>query len=355
MTFLDDALVLCSNCKTCTSSSNILIPTSLKSILNNSFSGASCGEKCDLVSVLMPTTITNIGTAAFRACSSLMYVNIPTSVTAHFPEWGMTSLVIPTSVTRIGASSFSNCLALKTIMIPTSVVEIGAHAFAFCTAIQSIVLPTTVSILGDGAFRGDTILKSFAWNPSFITSLGSNIFNQTGIGLQSSCPTAEPSFSPLILRPSQAPSFSLIFSGARLVVTVLDYSFYSKQVSLRSSACAVTSIEDSFVLNLILRIENIGTLDFILNNQVDLTEDKCSKALVFKSFYKFYFANITKTRSENCIADVVSPIRYNCLAKNQGISVNNFFISQQWMDVSAAQLVKGQSYNLAPSFLITHS
>ena len=65
-----------------------------------------------------------IGAQAFSGCTSLQ------------------SIVIPNSVTKIGSFTFSGCTSLQSIEIPNSVTEIGAHAFRNCTSLQSIDIVT---------------------------------------------------------------------------------------------------------------------------------------------------------------------------------------------------------------------
>lgn len=67
-------------------------------------------------------SVISIGIYAFRDCS------------------GLTSVTIPTSVTKIGACAFEDCAGLENVTIPNSVVELGSHAFDDCTALKSLCL-----------------------------------------------------------------------------------------------------------------------------------------------------------------------------------------------------------------------
>ena len=83
-----------------------------------------------------------IGAQAFSGCTSLQ------------------SIVIPNSVTKIGSFTFSGCTSLQSIEIPNSVTEIGAHAFRNCTSLQSIDIPNSVTEIESHAFSCCTSLQS---------------------------------------------------------------------------------------------------------------------------------------------------------------------------------------------------
>ena len=51
----------------------------------------------------------------------------------------LVSIAIPSSVTEIGNSAFAHCSSLESAVIPSSVTEIGGFAFAGCSSLQSVV------------------------------------------------------------------------------------------------------------------------------------------------------------------------------------------------------------------------
>mmetsp|Transcript_1364 Transcript_1364/g.2234 ORF Transcript_1364/g.2234 Transcript_1364/m.2234 type:complete len:109 (-) Transcript_1364:285-611(-) len=72
---------------------------------------------------------------AFKYCSSLKSITIPTSVfsieSSAFEYSALVNVVIPTSVGFIGITAFASCKSLASITIPTSVYSIGDRAFAY--------------------------------------------------------------------------------------------------------------------------------------------------------------------------------------------------------------------------------
>ncbi len=76
-------------------------------------------ERDDLTNVVIPDSVTSIGSSAFQYCSSL------------------TSVVIGNDVTSIGNNAFCEC-SLKSVVIGNSVIHIGTQAFAWCGNLTSI-------------------------------------------------------------------------------------------------------------------------------------------------------------------------------------------------------------------------
>ena len=71
---------------------------------------------------------------------------------AFFGRTDLTSIIIPDSVTSIGSNAFSGCTSLSSIAIPDSVTSIGSNAFANCTSLSSIAIPDSVTSIGEYAF-----------------------------------------------------------------------------------------------------------------------------------------------------------------------------------------------------------
>ena len=170
-----------------------------------------------MVSVVIPSGVTNIGDGAFRGCENLATIVIPDSVTnigiCVFEKCNLASIkvdrgnttyhsqnncVIETadgvlllgcntsaipddgSVTSIGKYAFSSCTGLTNITIPESVMSIGDYAFEGCTDLMSITISDSVMKIGKGAFCNCTALTSITI-PNHIENIGDEAFRGTGL------------------------------------------------------------------------------------------------------------------------------------------------------------------------------
>ena len=170
----------------------------------------------DLLSVIIPETVTDIEMAAFVNCTGLTSIEIPHSVTtiessAFANCTGLTSIEIPYSVRELAEDTFAGCANLTDInvdsgndvfasvdgvlyskniyaiycmpegkhlvefAIPESVTTIGNMAFNFCYTIERLTIPDGVTTIGELAFIGCVGLKSLAL-PLNLASIGNRAF-----------------------------------------------------------------------------------------------------------------------------------------------------------------------------------
>lgn len=136
----------------CSSLTEISIPSHMTKIGSDAFS------QCEnLKKVTIPNSVTEIGEYAFCACESLGSVTIPDSVSkiaegTFYQCSGLTSITLPNSIKEIGTGAFSECSSLSSITIPDSVTEIEDQTFFKCTSLTDITLPSSVKTIGNGAF-----------------------------------------------------------------------------------------------------------------------------------------------------------------------------------------------------------
>ena len=93
--------------------------------------------------ITFDTSVTLIGTEAFRSCSNL------------------TSITSPDSVTSIGNTAFYQCKSLESIAFPDSVSSIGDSAFSGCESLTSVTIPNSVTSIGESVFVRCSSLTSF--------------------------------------------------------------------------------------------------------------------------------------------------------------------------------------------------
>ena len=159
---------------------DLVIPNSVTSIGNNTFYGCS-----GLKSVTFPGSVTSIGASAFNGCTGLTSVKI-TDISSwckieftdfdsnplyyahhlYLNDTEITDLVIPNSVTSLGTSAFENCSALESATIGTGVPALPQRVFYGCKSLASLSIPNNVASIGNNAFAGCVALTDLTFEDS---------------------------------------------------------------------------------------------------------------------------------------------------------------------------------------------
>ena len=116
-----------------------------------------CRELTLLNTIVIPNSVTSIGTNAFSFCRGLTKVSIPNSVKtignwAFYRCTGLTTVTIGNSVTSIGNRAFYSCTSLTEVSIPNSVKTIEFRAFEGCTGLKTVTIGNSVTTIGESAF-----------------------------------------------------------------------------------------------------------------------------------------------------------------------------------------------------------
>ena len=147
-----------------------------------------------LTSVVVPNSVTQIGSGVFGNCESLTKLQLPTlgsltlkSLFSTTPTWvtevaltdatnipadafknctGLVTVTMPSTVTTINESAFEGCTNLTNVEIPSDIMNINKNAFKGCIKITSITIPVGIWNIKDGAFEGCTDLQTLYWNAS---------------------------------------------------------------------------------------------------------------------------------------------------------------------------------------------
>ena len=181
-TLIDPTSICDSVFLNCYNLTSIVIPDSVTSI--GSYALYSCQS---LTSIAIPSGVTSIGDDAFRDCFSLTSIDIPSGVTSIgdgvFMDCNsITSITIPNSVTSIGASAFYNCSNLTSINIPSGVTSIGNAAFYYCSSLTSIDIPSGVTSIDDYTFNGCSSLTSIVCNATTAPTISNATFSGVKTG-----------------------------------------------------------------------------------------------------------------------------------------------------------------------------
>lgn len=142
--------------------------------------GTAAFRSQDITSVVLPSTVTKIGEAAFYDCDYLVTVNLGSSVTsigayAFYNAQRLIEYGDITSVVSIPDGLFLGCAKLAAAELGANVTSIGAQAFADCASLQSIVIPDGVSELTDGVFNDCASLQSVGL-PASLRTLSDDVF-----------------------------------------------------------------------------------------------------------------------------------------------------------------------------------
>ena len=144
--------------------------------------GNSAFESTDLVSVTVPNSVATIGTAAFRSCSQLTNVTLPSGLTTIAPDAfsraSLSAITIPSSVTSIGSGAFY-LTELTNIIIPNSVTAIGDHALNSRRSMD-VTFGSSVASIGDQAFSKPLGVVRFLGTSA--PTLTGQPFTETGNG-----------------------------------------------------------------------------------------------------------------------------------------------------------------------------
>ncbi len=123
-----------------------------------------------LKEVILPSSITAIGAAAFLRNSSLQSINL-----SHITEIGSNAFngaalkeVALDSVEKIGTQAFANCASLKKAACPKAT-SLGTSIFYGCTSLTEIALTAPSFEAVDGYYRND-----YHWE-TFGSSIGENV------------------------------------------------------------------------------------------------------------------------------------------------------------------------------------
>jgi hypothetical protein len=171
----------------CTSLISASLPSTLKTMGMDTFYGCS---KLATVTFADNCAITSIPERTFYNCSALTTIRIPAAVEKisasssykrPFAYAGITSVTFEANskLTEIGDYAFNSLSSLLSIDIPTTVTKIGEQAFDGCSSLASITLPNSVKSAGFKAFNGCSKATSLTIG-SGLTEIGSMAFYNLG-------------------------------------------------------------------------------------------------------------------------------------------------------------------------------
>ena len=151
----------------CTNIKSVILPNTLTAIGTQAFWGSS------LVSISIPASVETIEGGAFCRCTALQTVTFEKGSKLKTIKSGsiwsgvfesctsLTSIEIPASVETIGWIAFRNCTSLQTVTFEkgSKLKTIETYVF-YCTSLTSIEIPASVEEIERYAFSGCTSLQT---------------------------------------------------------------------------------------------------------------------------------------------------------------------------------------------------
>lgn len=135
---------------------NSVIPSSVTSI------GSYAFRRCaDMSSVVIPSSVTTIGSYAFSYTKGMTSFDtgLITSISSYaFDHSELATLSIGSALTTIGTSAFGYT-ALQSVTIPQTVTTVGAYAFQYCQNLHTVICNASATI-SNSCFRGCSALAS---------------------------------------------------------------------------------------------------------------------------------------------------------------------------------------------------
>ena len=140
----------------CSGLTSFTIPFGVTSIGSWAFSGCS-----GLTSFTIPSSVTSIGSKAFSGCSGLtnLYYIIDDEIETYLSKGH------PYIDVECGFEYYLNDKKITSVVIPSTITELGEYAFQNCRDLTSVYVSWPVPLSASSAFSGADISKSTLYVP----------------------------------------------------------------------------------------------------------------------------------------------------------------------------------------------
>lgn len=117
-----------------------------------------------LESAVIPNSVEVIGMRAFMNCTSLTEINLHDGITklcqGAFNNSGLVTVTVPSTVTEMESGVFAGCDNLVEVNLPSNLDTIPSSTFDGCSHLESITIPESVKLIESYAFEGCDNLAS---------------------------------------------------------------------------------------------------------------------------------------------------------------------------------------------------
>lgn len=111
----------------------------------------------------------------FKSIDGVLFTADYKTLVRYPPKKNGTDYVIPDSVVNIRSCAFRNCEFLENIILPNSLTRIGEEAFEYCNRLREVVLSSSLTRIPEGLFYNCSKLKEIVL-PDSIKHIGKNAF-----------------------------------------------------------------------------------------------------------------------------------------------------------------------------------
>lgn len=170
----DDITKIADNAfKNCTYLTSITIPSSVEELGESVFSGSG------LTSISVPASVTKMGTYCFWGCANMTTVDFNATVEklpeGTFSQANIDEITLSDAISEIGVGAFQFCYSLKKVNGGDYVAKIKDYAFNQCRALEEFKMPSELQSIGMQSFSNCAALKSLTL-PATVTYIAKSAF-----------------------------------------------------------------------------------------------------------------------------------------------------------------------------------
>lgn len=325
------------------------LPPTLEIISDKVFSWCK-----QLTNAVLSDGLKTIGSSAFSGCSNLAQIVFPATALesieySAFAYCGLTNVVVPNSVTNMGTYVFSNCTSLVSAALPTGMTAIPVGTFKGCTNLVDFTLPAGVVSIGTNAFMR-TGIRTLEL-PAGIKNLGYYSFQESAL-LELTVPGGAEEIPPGVLYQSAALTNLVLQEGVKHIADnicngctqLATVSFPDTLVDIGPQAFYNAGLQTLAIPD---GVTNIGQSAF--HGCAALTNVSLGNGL--RDIGRFLFwgcTNLTEVAIPDCITNIGNGSFRNCSnltfvaigSSMESISANAFYNCSSLASVSIPDNVK---------------
>lgn len=147
--------------------------------------------------IVLPEGVTEIADEAFYMAWGLEYVELPSTLRKigedAFDDTDLVEVVIPEGVTEVGAGLFHDCTSMKKATIKCPMRVMPAALFMACEALEEVILPANLEEIESEAFEQCSKLKKLHL-PTRLKAVGRGAFYECPVAIIRQVKAAFPAY-----------------------------------------------------------------------------------------------------------------------------------------------------------------